>query len=118
MAPATTVQCFLYTKSNKSRSVATFQGTIAEFHKFIGPKVRNDIQILTKARKRELGFVCEECGRKRELEAAHFGRSRLGLIQDVLGHYAVEPDGSFTIDLEEVRQKILDAHRPIQKHVR
>jgi len=101
-----------------NNEMATFHGTIVEFQKYIGPLIRNNVQSLTKARKRKLGSKCEECGEKRELEAAHIGTSRPALIQNALKSYEIGPDGKITVDLEEARRKILEAHKPIEKHIR
>ena len=99
--------------------MATLECTIEEFHKFIGPKVRNDIQYLTKKRKRNLGYHCENCGKKGELEAAHIGASRKQVIERVLqNHRSIGPSGRIRLDLTEVRNEILAAHVPIEKHVR
>jgi predicted RNA-binding Zn-ribbon protein involved in translation (DUF1610 family) len=99
--------------------VATLECTVEEFHKFIGPKVRNDIQYLTKKRKRSLGYRCENCGKKRELEAAHIGASRKQIIERVLRkHRSVGSAGRISVDLAEVRNEISTAHVPIEKHVR
>jgi hypothetical protein len=51
--------------------------TIEEYHRFIGPRIRNVIQNMTKKRKLELNNICQECKQNKELEAAHIkGNSR------------------------------------------
>ncbi len=98
--------------------MATLDCTVEEFHKFIGPKVRNDIQYLTKKRKKSVGYRCERCGKKRELHAAHIGASRKKIIEQVLSRHAAGDDASrIRVDLEEVRREILAAHRPFEKRI-
>lgn len=99
--------------------MATLTCTQSEFHKFIGPKVRNDIQYITKKRKKELGYHCEECGRKvDELEAAHKGMSRKEIINTVLKKYQVPSNPTtYRVNLEKAREEILAAHEPIEEHI-
>ena len=43
-----------------------------DFNKYIGPRVRNVIQSMTKKPKKELYYKCQRCKKKKsELEAAH-----------------------------------------------
>ena len=97
--------------------MAEIECTVSEFHKFIGPKIRNDIQYMTKRRKRELKYRCEECGRERELHAAHYGSTRKKIIEKVLKRHLLD-SGVIRGNLEEIRGEILAAHRPIESHMR
>jgi len=96
--------------------MATLICTITEYHKFIGPKIRNSIQALTKKRKKELKNICQDCGRERELEAAHRrGKERKKIIEKILYKY-LDKDNHLRIDLEKIDKEILSAHKPIDKH--
>lgn len=41
--------------------------TIEEYNKFIGSRIRNRIQSITKKYKKDLNNICEHCGKKRNL---------------------------------------------------
>jgi DNA-directed RNA polymerase subunit RPC12/RpoP len=94
--------------------------TISQFKNFIGPKIRNDVQILTKAEKRKLKSICQNCGKQTELDAAHIkGNDRLQIINSILKKYTVdEKEQIIQIDLNKVRDEILQAHKPITEHVK
>lgn len=99
--------------------MGTLQCTFEESHKFIDPKVRNDVQYLTKKRKRSLDYRCENCGKKGELQAAHIGLSRKQMIEKVLRKYLDGRSGTtIRVDLAEVRKEILEAHTPMEQYVR
>ena len=90
--------------------------TIREFHKFIGPCIRNRIQLLTKKRKRELNHICQACGQEKELEAAHVnGKNRKLIIDSVLDRYRIDGD-TVKVDLLKVEEEIMSAHRPIDEY--
>ncbi len=93
---------------------------IDEFHKFIGPRIRNSIQSLTKRKKEELGYICQKCNRKKELQAAHIkGRDRKSVIENVLKEYSIDGDDKrIRVDLDEVERRILNDHKPIEKYFR
>ncbi|GAI19219.1 unnamed protein product [marine sediment metagenome] len=88
---------------------------VKEFHKFIGPRIRNAIQYLTKRRKKELNHICEMCGKQGELEAAHVkGKSRKLVIERILSKYIIDKENKIIkIDLAKVEDEILAAHKPI-----
>ena len=65
--------------------------SIKEFNRFLGPRIRNVIQSMTKKRKRGLGYICQTCKKKKELEAAHVkGDDRKRIIEKVLSKYIVD----------------------------
>ena len=56
--------------------MAQFSCTLEEFNRIIGPKIRNDVQYVTKKPKGKLGLVCQHCGNKfKELEAEAIRRT-------------------------------------------
>jgi hypothetical protein len=84
----------------------------------VGPKVRNDIQYLTKRQKSKIGYRCVTWGKKKELHAAHKGSSRKEIIERVLQrHKLASRPGLVRVDLESVRQEILKEHKPLEKHI-
>ncbi|WP_419786741.1 hypothetical protein [Pseudodesulfovibrio sp.] len=93
--------------------MASFEGTTQEFHHYIGPRIRNAVNSLTRKARLERNDVCEFCGKKATLESAHaHGMGRREIIEGVLINYT---DGK-TIripDLNSLEQEILDAHQPL-----
>ena len=68
--------------------------TVDEFHRFIGPSIRNKIQYMTKRKKQELKHVCQRCGKKKtELDSAYIrGMDRKKIINGVLSRYVINED--------------------------
>jgi hypothetical protein len=98
--------------------MATFSGTIQEFHDFVGPRIRNLIQSKTRAPRLARNGICEQCGQQATLESAHVhGRDRRSIIEEVLIGYR---EGGLVVlgDLAEVEAKILKAHEPIEETFR
>ena len=95
--------------------MAKFEGTIQEYHDFIGPRIRNKIQTLTKSNKNKLARKCQCYGNEAELQSAHqHGYERKTIIEKALGAYKTD-DGLVSCDLGETENKILEAHNPIEK---
>ncbi len=93
--------------------MATFEGTISEFHAFIGPKVRNAINILTKQSRIAREGMCDHCHQKFELESAHkLGNGRKQIIDRILLTYLT--GNKICCDIDEVMSKIIAAHQPIE----
>lgn len=93
--------------------MATFEGTIQEFHHFIGPRIRNAINNLTRKYRKNLNGICEDCGQKKELHSAHVhGRERRAIIKTILDPYV--NNGIIHCNIEETENKILNAHLPIE----
>lgn len=71
--------------------MAKFVGTVQEFHHFIGPKVRNAVNLAARGHRNRLVGICEGCSEKAELQSAHVhGRDRRTLIETVLAGYTDE----------------------------
>lgn len=95
--------------------MATFQGSIQEFHHFIGPKIRNAINNWTRKHRNEKNGICEFCGEDAELQSAHVhGRDRRTIIESVLNHH-INHEGNVLCALEEVESAIIKAHEPIEE---
>lgn len=95
--------------------MATFIGTEKEFNDYIGPRVRNKIQTLTKKTKTKRGNVCQHCGKKvKELDAAHIhGRERKTIINELLQPYRSED--IYKVNLASFERSLMEAHQPVEK---
>jgi hypothetical protein len=66
-------------------TVGTFERTSQEFKRYIGPRLRIVVQLLTKKQQAEIG-ACEHCGSGENLESVHvLGRDRTEIIDLLLG---------------------------------
>lgn len=109
-------------KKRQGREVETAElvCTVEEFNHFIGPKIRNHIQSMTKGPKKRLGNRCQRCHKVRaELDAAHVKEyDRKKVVAQVLRHHIVDKKrGIVRVDLHDVEEEIIEAHKPIEKHV-
>lgn len=95
--------------------MARFIGTTKQFKLYIGPHLRNVVQLITRKQKAAIG-ACEHCGADGELEAAHVhGRDRTEIINLLLG--ASEPGASVDVDLDEFVQAFKREHHPVEKAI-
>jgi len=90
--------------------MAEIECTIKEFHKFIGPRIRNMVQLMTKKRKKDI----------KHLEAAHVkGNSRKDLINVILKKYTIDEKNQLVkVDLEKFEREIIEAHKPLDNYFR
>ncbi len=96
--------------------MATFIGTEEEFNKYIGPFCRNDVKSFTKGIKKRLGGVCEFCGEKKELHAAHMsGLERPKIIGQLLQKYKKD-DYIYNVNIEHFKDEFQDEHKPVISH--
>jgi len=98
-------------------STASFSGELQDFYDFIGPKIRNDIATMTKKRKTELGYICQICNQKNELDAAHrHGRERNTIIKNLL-EPCKDENGLYTVlDIRGFIRTLLQVHIPIEEN--
>lgn len=95
--------------------MARFQGTVREFKRYVGPQLRNVVQLITRKQKDALGS-CEHCGATGELEAAHVhGRDRNDIIHLLLGKS--DPDAHVEIDLAEFEAAFRSEHEPVERAI-
>jgi hypothetical protein len=95
--------------------MAKFVGTVQEFHHFIGPKIRNAVNLAARGHRNRLVGICEGCGEKAELQSAHVhGHDRRTLIETVLAEYRDEA-GMVACDLAVVESRIIESHLPIEE---
>ena len=95
--------------------MASFVGTNQEFRRYIGPRLRNLVQQITKTHKAEIS-ACEHCSSKKNLESSHVkGRDRNGIIDLVLEEFTV--NGVATVDLSVFEKKFKEEHQPLEKSI-
>jgi 5-methylcytosine-specific restriction endonuclease McrA len=97
--------------------MAIFEGTIQEFHHFLGPRIRNAINNLTRDYRKRKNRACEgECGKKdAELHSAHIhGRDRRMIIEEVLSSSMI--NGKIQCNIGSIEKMIMEAHLPIKKN--
>ncbi len=94
--------------------MAKFIGTVQEFHHFIGPKLRNAVNGITRSHRKQQNGICETCESTSELHSAHVhGRERRDIIEAELKHFLNE-NGIVSCNLGEIESRILVAHLPIE----
>ncbi len=95
--------------------MASFVGTNSEFRRYIGPRLRNLIQQITKSHKAEIS-ACEHCDSKERLESAHVkDRNRNDIVDLVLKDFT--SSGIVNVDLNVFEEKFKQAHYPIEKAI-
>tara|TARA_B100000575_G_C23076870_1_gene620320 strand:+ start:314 stop:1096 length:783 start_codon:yes stop_codon:yes gene_type:complete len=92
-----------------------YYGNLADFNKYIGPRLRNIIPPLTKKYKKAIG-KCEHCSNSSiELQAAHrhsFNRKKI--IKENLETCKVDEE-FYKVDLKEFENLYVESHKPISK---
>lgn len=101
-------------KKKVKRAPCYFEGDIDGFIFYVGPRWRNTVQTMTKSLKRTKG-VCECCGARKTLEAAHqSGFERIDIIKSILkSNYEIAPD-RYKVNLVEFEEKFKKAHEPLE----
>lgn len=93
--------------------MANFEGTIQEFHHFLGPRIRNAVNNFTRTHRNQRDGICENCGEKKELHSAHIhGQDRRTIIQNILSSHM--NNGQVKCNIGEIEKEILTAHLPIE----
>src|SRR6266436_1029815 len=90
--------------------MAIFEGSVQEFHHYVGPRIRNAVNVFCQKARKARNGVCEHCKRTvKSLDSAHIhGRGRRSIIEDILS--AHERDGVIRCDIKAVEKEILDGH--------
>jgi hypothetical protein len=103
---------------DRGPGMATFEGTIREFHSYLGPRIRNAINLFARKERMARNGICEGCHRSGQtLESAHVhGKGRRTIIEAVLAAYTV--GGQVRCDFAAVEKEILDGHGPIAEAFR
>jgi hypothetical protein len=101
--------------TKNTTGMASFTGELQDFYDIILPKIRNSIASMTKKKKIELGYICQHCNQKNELDSAHKqGRSLRDIVKNVLEHYKSENGVYVVSDLNQLILKIKGEHIPIE----
>ncbi|WP_419951169.1 hypothetical protein [Methylobacterium sp.] len=90
--------------------MANFVGSNAEFHHFIGPRIRNAVNLFARKGRLARKGVCEHCNQPNlVLDSAHVtGRGRRHFIDQVLARYTSA--GTVRCSMEDVEKEIILAH--------
>ncbi len=95
--------------------MAIFVGTNKEFRRYVGPRLRNQVQQLAKAYKAETA-ACQQCGSTNALESAHVkGRDRNQIIDQILADNSSK--NVVTVMLDWFEEKFREAHDPIDETI-
>lgn len=95
--------------------MASFVGNLKEFRRFIGPRLRNLVQQITKNHKSEIS-ACEHCGSQENLESAHVhGRDRNQIIDFILTEFM--HNDIATVNLEVFEEIFINEHQPLEKSI-
>lgn len=100
---------------NQETAFPAFTGTYQEFKRYIGPRLRNLVQMITKKHKATVA-ACEYCGASEKLEAAHIhGRDRNQIINLLMA--ASSPKHAVTVNLEKFEADFRREHDPVEKAI-
>ncbi len=93
--------------------MAIFEGTVQEFHRYVGPRIRNAINLFARRERLARKGVCEHCKQTGQvLESAHVhGKGRRAIIEAILK--AHERNGRVRCDIRTVENQILEGHGPV-----
>lgn len=93
--------------------MAIFEGSIQEFHHYLGPRIRNAINLFARKERIARNGVCEDCGKiGQTLDSAHIhGRGRRTIIEEALS--AHQSNGIVRCDIRAIEKQILDEHGDI-----
>lgn len=95
--------------------MALFIGTNKELRRYIGPRLRNLVQQLTKKHKAEIS-ACEFCGSQNNLDSAHVhGRERNVIIDLILSEYM--SSGVAKVEIEQFEARFKEEHQPLEKSI-
>jgi hypothetical protein len=93
--------------------MASFTGSKNEFRRYIGPRLRNLVQMFTASYRNQMG-QCSHCSATEKLQAAHVrGRDRNQIID-----IALEPfwDGqSVSVELHAFEEAFVKLHQPLEQ---
>ena len=110
--------------------MATFEGTLKEFDKFIGPTTNKVVTRLGKQLKttqrscqndslKEFTVDDEYCGKYKSLDAAHFSHKKLdrkSIIKNILNQH-FKKDKAYSVDLVKFLQHYEKAHMPLEENL-
>lgn len=93
--------------------MGSFKGTKKEFRRYIGPRLRNLVQQISRGYRDSVG-ACEHCNTTVSLDSAHVkGKDRNDIIDLVLSEYVT--DVGVEVDLFAFEEKFKAEHYPLEK---
>ncbi len=94
--------------------MSEFSGDLKSFHDYVGPRIRNKINVVTKKIKDSKKRICEHCKEEKDLESAHIhGIGRRDIIEKVLINYT--KNGKISGELKLIENEIIKAHYPLEQ---
>ncbi len=95
--------------------MALFSGNHKEFRRYIGPRLRNLVNTLTRKHKAQIS-ACQHCDAKENLESAHVhGRDRNDIIELILSKES--SDGVVSVDIQKFEERFVEEHQPLEKSI-
>ncbi|MDR2490544.1 MAG: hypothetical protein LBD20_03975 [Spirochaetaceae bacterium] len=89
--------------------MARFIGSVADYEKYIGPRIKNVVNSLAKKERDKRQGICEFCKKKAELQSAHkHGKERKSLIREALKIY--DKGTYIDVDIEKCVNEIKILH--------
>ena len=108
----------IVSKQKTRKESPVFEGDFEDFNRYVGPKLRNIIQVLTMQDKKKINSICEFCKEPAVLQAAHrTGEERPQIIEKILEQYFKVRTGWYRVNLDEFEEKFKEAHTPIKDHI-
>lgn len=98
--------------------MAVYIGTKEEFKRHFGGTLRNIVNIMTKEEKTLIDNICEYCGKKSTLEAAHIrGVERAKIIDLILDEEFKNSGGDYyNVDVDKFILLYKGLHHPLRKN--
>jgi hypothetical protein len=98
--------------------MANFKGTYKEFKTHCMASITNKVQSIAKKEKEKRNYICENCDKdmskdKLNYQAAHFPKSRINIVEEILEEYKVGE--IISCDLNKIQKKFIKIHTPITK---
>ncbi|MBT0550464.1 hypothetical protein [Riemerella anatipestifer] len=100
--------------------MATYEGTIEDFKKFIDGYTRNLVQKLTRKVKKNRTCSSPKCKNRSRLQAAHIkGSERPVIIKSILDDMSCSlGDNYIKVDLNDFEKRFIEAHTPYDKVIK
>lgn len=100
------------------KGTISYCGDLKNFTTFIGPYCRNKVNAITKSERAKRRGICEYCGKKAELQSAHFfGIERPTIIKNILdSKFRISAD-YYEVDLPEFEKLFVAEHLPVENHI-
>jgi len=99
----------------KKKKMARFTGEVGDFNKFIGPRLRNVVNLITREYRKSIG-KCEVCSSTENLESAHInGKERKTLMLNAYDKYLYSKEELLDVDLNQFELDFRKLHFPLEE---